>query len=120
MNFDPQAFIKLFFKNQWMYLGVIMFTFLTELRVVFFFNVKLLISFCLSAVPHPPTLRGDGLKISSSTKMLVTKKEVIILILLSCSQRKLTFATYTVVVEFAFMFPNNMNMLLPFELLIIY
>ena len=64
MNIDPQAFIKLFFKNQWMYLGVIMFTFLTELRgFFFFFNVKLLIFFCLSDVPHPPTLCGDGLKI---------------------------------------------------------
>lgn len=61
MNIDPQAFIKLFFKNQWMYLGVIIFTFLTELRGFFFLNVKLLIFFCLSAVPHPPTLCGDGL-----------------------------------------------------------
>lgn len=103
-----------------MYLDVIMFTFLTELRGVFFFNVKLLIFFCLSAIPHPPTLCGDGLKISYSTKMLVTKKEVILLILLSCSQKKVTLATYIVVVEFTFMFPNYMNMLLSFDLLIIY
>lgn len=56
-----------------MYLDVIMFTFLTELRG-FFFNVKLLIFFCLGAIPHPPTLCGDSLKISYSTKMLVTKE----------------------------------------------
>lgn len=52
--------------------------------------------------------------------MLVTKKEVILLILLLCSQKKVTLATYIVVVEFTFMFPNYMNMLLSFDLLIIY
>lgn len=58
----------------------------------------------------PPTLYANSFKSQIMSKSLWKKK-----IPLSHLQTKLPLSTHVVDIEFTFIFPNNMNMLLPFD-----